>query len=113
MASGDYRYEINMMRVTIKRLFEIHSHLHAVLENAILTGQPCDVEALAHISNSLSLAVTALNSTARTHALLGGTDASLNNAFDQALNSLPIFLDEARPIASRADKDDQAEILVE
>lgn len=113
MPAGDYHHEINLMRVVVKRLFEIQSRLQSMLDDAHLTGQPCDVEALSRISNSLSGAVIALNSTARTHALLGGTDASLNDAFEQALNSLSIFLDGPRLLKSRADKEDQAEILVE
>jgi hypothetical protein len=109
----DYQFEINMLRVVVKRLFAIQARLHAVVESLLQGDQPCDVDALAKISNSLSLAVTALNTTARTHALLTGTDASVNDAFEQALNSLTIFLDEKNLIESRADLEDQQEITVE
>jgi hypothetical protein len=49
---------------------------------------------LAKITNSLALVLTALNTTARTYALFSGTDKSLNDPLDEALNSLPIFLED-------------------
>jgi len=49
-----------------------------------------DLEALTRLDNSLALAITALNGTKRTHALFNGTDATSNDAYDEALNSLAI-----------------------
>jgi hypothetical protein len=113
MATEDYRHEIHMLRVVIKNLFEIQAQLHEQVERLLLTNQPCDVEPLAKIANSLSLAVTSLNTTARTQALFSGTDKGLEDAFDQALNSLPIFLDERYLIETNEEVDGRGEILVE
>jgi hypothetical protein len=113
LAPEDFQNEINLMRVAVNRLFGIQAHLHAMVEDLLRTGQPCDVDALAKISNSLSLAVTALNATARTHALFNGADNSINDDFENALNSLSIFIDDKYLIESRADKEDQQDIFTE
>ena len=113
MSPEDYRHEIAMMRLAVSNLFQIQIQLHKMVEEALRDKQPCDVEALSKISNSLSLAVTALNTVARTHALFNGTDTSVNDAFEEALNGLSIFLDDTYLSEDRADTDDQDEILVE
>ena len=110
-SSKDYSYEINMLRVVVKRLFKIHSALNALLEDLLRSRQPCDVDALSRISNSLSLAVTTLNTTARTHALLTGNDTSVIDAFEQALNSLSVFLDEKYLLERGSDTLGQDEVL--
>ena len=113
MSPEDYRHEIAMMRLAVSNLFQIQVQLHKMVEEALRDKQSCDVEALSKISNSLSLAVTALNTVARTHALFNGTDTSGNDAFEEALNGLSIFLDDTYLSGPRADTDDQDEILVE
>ena len=113
MTPEDYRAEIAMLRVAVKNIFEIQVRLHAMVKERLQTDQPCDVEALAMISNSLSLAVTALNTTARTYALFNGTDRGIEDAYEKALNGLSIFLDDTHLIESRADLEDMQEILVD
>ena len=113
LAPEDFHNEINLMRVAVGRLFGIQALLHAMVEDHLRTGQPCDVDALANISNSLSLAITALNTTARTHVLFKGADKSMNDAYEIALNSLTIFIDDKYRIESLADKEDQQDILIE
>lgn len=93
MSPEDYRHEINMMRVAIRNVFEIQVRLHKEVEDLMNTGKAYDVEALAKITNSLSLAMTALNTTARTYALFNGSDTNVTDAFDEALDSLAVFLD--------------------
>ena len=90
MQPEDYRHEIYLMRVTIKNLFAIHAKLYQKAES----GENTAVDGLAKITNSLSLAITALNTTARTYALFNGADSSLNDPLDEVLDSLPIFLDD-------------------
>ncbi len=113
MSPEDYRHEIYMMRVAVNNVFEIHARLHALAEKVLENNQTCDVEALSKITNSLALAITALSTTARTYALFNGTDASVNDAFEEALKSLPVFLDGKYLIESRADGQEQEEVLVE
>jgi len=110
MPPDDYQHEIYMMRVAVKNLFEIQMRLHEKVESVLNSKEPIDVEALTKITNSLSLAVTALNTTARTYALFNGADTSLNDSFDEALNSLSVFLDDRYLIETEAEQ--QAEILV-
>ncbi len=113
MTPEDYHYEINLMRVAIQRLFDIQTRLHALVDESLRLNQPCDVEPLSKISNSLSLAMTALSSMARTHALFNGTDTSINDALENALNGMAIFIDNKYLIESRSDAEDQQEVLVE
>jgi hypothetical protein len=113
LSPRDFRREIDLMRVVVGRLSGIHAQLNEQVRGSLLAGQPCDVDALAKISNSLSLAVTALNTTARTHAILSGADAVVIDAFEVALNSLPIFIDDKHLIECQADKEDQQEILID
>ena len=109
MSTEDYRHEIHMMRLASDNLFDIQIRMYQLVDEAMRTGKPIDVIGLAQISNSLSLAMTALNTTARTHALFNGTDTSLNDDFEDALNSLPVFLDDTF-LTEKEGKDE--EILV-
>jgi len=113
MSPEDFRHEIYMMRVAVKNVFKIQSDLHKAVEKVQDSVDTETIEALAKITNSLALAVTALSTVARTHALINGKDASANDAFEQALNSLPIFLDDSHLIECRADAEDMEEIRVE
>ena len=56
--------------------------------------------------------MTALNTTARTYALFTGADTSFNDDFEEALNSLPVFLDDAYLTETNEDMY-QEEILTE
>jgi hypothetical protein len=94
MAPNDYRPEIHMMRKAVKNVFEIQVRIHALLDSMPSSNDPKDVEALAKITNSLALAMTALNTTARTQALFSGTDEGLNDPLEEALGSMAIFLDD-------------------
>ena len=111
MSPEDFRHEIYMMRVTINKMFDIHSRLLEIVEKSMATGKPSNVEALASITNSMSLAITALNTTARTYALFNGTDTALNDTFGEALNSLAIFLDDSYLTERNEDVDGVGEIL--
>jgi hypothetical protein len=110
MSPEDYRHEINMMRATIDRLFDIQIRMYQLLDESMRSGKPVDTTGLAQISNSLSIAMTALNTTARTHALFNGTDTSLKDDFETALNSLPVFLDDT--YLTEKEKEEE-EILVQ
>jgi hypothetical protein len=94
MKPDNYEPELGMIRMAVNNVFEIHNYIKKMMAEAMRNNQPVDVEALAKITNSLSLALTALNTTARTQALFSGTDTSFNDDFDMALNSLPVFLDD-------------------
>ena len=97
MAPDDFRHELYLMRAVVANIYAIHRQLHRLVQEKLALGEPADVEGLAKITNSLSLAVTALNTTARTYAVFNGRDALLNDALDQALDDMPIFLDEKPP----------------
>jgi hypothetical protein len=94
MPPTDLRHEFYMMRVAVRNTFEIQQRIRARLDSPAGFNNPEDEEALAKITNSLALAVTALNTTARTMALFDGTDSTLNDPLDEALSSLPIFLED-------------------
>ena len=94
MAPDDYRPEIHIMRKAVKNVFDIQVRIRVLLDNIPSSNDPKDFEALAKVTNSLALAVTALNTTARTQALFSGTDSGLNDPLDEALDSLTIFLDD-------------------
>ena len=111
MPPEDYRHEIYMMRVAVKNIFEIHSELYQLVEKLLKSGEKADVDGLSKISNSLSLAITALNTTARTYALFNGTDSSLNDPLDEALNGLAIFLDDKYLRETNENADGVGEIL--
>ena len=85
MAPDDLRPEIHMMRKAVKNVFEIQIRIRALLDSLPSSNEPKDFEALAKITNSLALAMTALNTTARTQGLFRGTDAGLNDPLDEAL----------------------------
>ncbi|MGB8213525.1 MAG: hypothetical protein WCE68_08205 [Anaerolineales bacterium] len=94
MSPEDYRHEINMMRVAVNNVFDMQMRVYQMLDSAMKSSQPVEVEALTRISNSLALGMTALSTVARTHALFNGTDKLLNDDFEVALKSLPIFLED-------------------
>ena len=110
MKPDNYEPELGMIRTVVNNIFEIHNYIKKMMAEAMRTGQPVEVEALAKITNSLSLALTALNTTARTQALFSGTDTSFNDDFEEALNSLPVFLDD-RYLEEKEEEGE--EILVE
>ncbi len=113
MTPEDYRHEINMLRISITRLFEIQTRLHDNLQGPLGEDQSSDIDAFAKISNSLSLAITALSSLARTYALFHGVDSSVQDALATALNRMTIFIDDKFLIESHSDLEDQQEVLVE
>ena len=111
MAKDDYSPEIDMMRKVVKSVFVSEVRIHAVLDSMPSSNDPKDYEALARITNSLAQAVTALNTTARTQALFSGTDESLNDPLDEALDGMAIFLDDKYLLEK--DGEGEEEILVE
>ena len=113
MSPEDYRHEIDLMRVVVKNIFSLQIHLNEKVESCLSSKEPVDVDALTKITNSLSVAVTALNTTARTYALFNGKDTSLNDAFEEALNSLSVFLDDKYLSETDEEAERQEEILVE
>jgi hypothetical protein len=108
MRPDNYEPELEMIRSVVNNVFEIHIYIHKLMQEEVKNGQPVEVEAWTKITNSLSLALTALNTTARTHALFTGTDTTLNDDFEQALDSLPVFLDDTYLI----EKEEVVEVLV-
>jgi uncharacterized protein YjcR len=110
MAPDDIRPEIQMMRKAVKNVFDIQVRIHALLDSMPSSNDPKDVEALAKITNSLALAMTALNTTARTQALFSGTDEGLNDPLDEALDGMAIFLDDTY---LKEEGEETGEVLVE
>jgi hypothetical protein len=110
MKPDNYEPELEMIRSVVNNIYGIHAYLINLVNEAVKNNQPVDVEALARITNSLSQALTALNTTARTHALFSGTDSSLNDDFEDALNSLPVFLDDKY---LKEKREEVKEVLVE
>lgn len=94
MAPNDYSHEILMMRSTSDSVFEISRLVQAMAKKELKSNRPANMEEVARIINSLAVAVTALNTTARTYALFNGTDTAHEDALDEALNCLPFFLDD-------------------
>jgi hypothetical protein len=113
MAPDDLRPELGMVRTVVKNMFELHVYLQNMLAEAARNHQPVDVEALTRVTNSLALAIAALNNTARTQALFTGTDKTLTDPLDEALNSLPVFLDDTYLLESPQPADLSDEVLVE
>ena len=109
MTPDNYEPELGMIRKVVENVFEIQVYLQKIEAEAAQNNQPVEVEALAKITNSLSLALTALNTTARTQALFSGTEPSFNDDFDEALNSLPVFLEDDY----LKETEEEGEILVE
>ncbi len=97
MSPEDFRHELYLMRSVVSNLYAIHNRLRRLVEEKLVLGEPADLEGLSRITNSLSLAVTALNTTARTYAVFNGRNSLLNDALDEALDNMPIFLDEKPP----------------
>jgi len=112
MKPKDSTHETYLLTVVINDLFEQHIRERDRLKKLSEQGKPVDLEALTRIDNSLALAITALNGTKKTHALLNGTDAASNDAYDEALDSLAIFKREAFLIEAKA-QDVLEEVRVE
>ncbi len=84
MPMDDLRQEIVMLRVVADRILKRLADPEP--------GKPdLDTKILSGLVYSLTLAVTTLNTTARTHALLNGTYSPLNDALMEALASIPVF----------------------
>jgi len=94
MSPRDFRHEYYMMRVAVNAVFEIQQRIRTRMNSRLDSPNPEDEEALAKITNSLSLAITTLNTTARTYALFSGMDTTLNDPLDEALRNLPVFLED-------------------
>ena len=103
MNPEDSTHEMYVLNVIIRDLFEQHILERELVKKLREQGGKVDLEALTRLDNSLSLAITALNGTKRTHALLNGTDATSNDAFDEALNSLAIFKQAPYLIEAKAE----------
>ncbi len=54
----------------MRNLFEIQGKMHEKVKHQLEAGETPDMDGLSKISNSLSLAITAYNTTVRTYALL-------------------------------------------
>ena len=93
-----------MLDVIISDLFEQHIRERKHVKKLREQGKEVDLETLTKLDNSLALAITALNGTKRTHALFNGTDATSNDAYDEALNSLAIFKQEPYLIEAKAEE---------
>ncbi len=104
MKPEDSTQEMYVLQVIINDLFEQHIREREHVKKMREEGKKADLEALTKLDNSLALAITALNGTKRTHALLNGTDAASNDAYDQALNSLAIFKQEPYLIEAKAEE---------
>ena len=104
MNPKDGTHEMYVLEAVIDDLFELHILETERVKALREAGQPVDLEALTRLDNSLSLAITALNTTKRTHAFLNGTDQTSNDAYDEALNSLAIFKNEPYLIEAQAEE---------
>ena len=102
MKPEDSTQEMYVLQVVIGDLFEEHILEREHVKKLQEAGRKVDLEPLTRLDNSLALAITALNGTKRTHALLNGTDATSNDAYDEALNSLAIFKQEPYLIEAKA-----------
>lgn len=86
MPMDDLRQEIVMLRVVTDRILKRLAEPEE--------GKPLiETKELSGLVYSLTLAVTTLNTTARTHALLNGTYSPLNDALMEALARIPVFDD--------------------
>ncbi len=94
MSPDDLQPEQYMQRVVVRNLFEIQEKLAEKVKRQLEAGETPDTEALSKISNSFTLAVTALNTTTRTLAVLRARDPSLNDALAEALSHLEIFKED-------------------
>jgi hypothetical protein len=109
----DCQEEILLMRSVVRNLFELHAALQAQVKGELNEGRTENVEALSKLTNSLSLAITALNTTVRTQAILHARDGSVNDAFALALASLPVFADERCLLTAGTEPEEEEEILAE
>ena len=112
MAPNDYRHEIFMMRETVDSEYEISRLVQEMVKKSLEANQPANMDELAKVMNSLAVAVTALNTTARTYALFNGSDTSQEDALDEALNCLPFFLDDTY-LGEKNEDVNGKEVLVE
>ena len=104
MKPEDSTQEMYVLQVIISDLFEEHIRERELVKKLREQGKKADLEALIELDNSLALVITALNGTKRTHALFKGTDATSNDAYDEALNSLAIFKQEPYLIEAKAEQ---------
>jgi hypothetical protein len=104
LASGDLQQEIHIMRIVVRNLFVLHARLREQVDE-VPRCDPQEVDALSRLTNSLSLAVTSLSTIIRTHALLNAADDSMNDALEQALDAMPIFLDEKYLLEAGGDRE--------
>jgi hypothetical protein len=104
MKPQDSTQEMYVLQVVINDLFEEHILEREHVKKLREQGKEVDLETLTKLDNSLALAISALNGTKRTHALFNGTDATSNDAFDEALNSLAIFKKEPYLIEAKAEE---------
>ena len=104
MKPEDSTHEMYVLEVVISDLFEEHILEREHVKKLREEGKKVDLEALTKLDNSLALAITALNGTKRTQALFNGTDATSNDAYDEALNSLAIFKKEPYLIEVKAEQ---------
>jgi len=104
MKPEDSTPEMYVLQVIINDLFEEHIREREDVKKLREEGKQVNLEALTKVDNSLALAITALNGTKRTHALFNGTDATSNDAYDEALNSLAIFKKEPYLIEAKAEE---------
>lgn len=78
MPMDDLRQEIALLRIVVSRML------------ALAESEP-DLEAITKLMNSLSTAVTTLNTTIRTHSLLTGNYSPLDEALAGALDDEPFY----------------------
>jgi uncharacterized protein YjcR len=111
MEPEDLRHEIHMMRVAVNNVFKVQVRLRKLLDEAEKKGELYDPDRMAKVTNSLAQAMTALNTTLRTHALFQGKDATVTDALDEALDGMAIFLDKKYLV--RVDEDEEGETPVQ
>ena len=109
MAPGDLRHEMYMIRLATNGVFKIQQRILARLASEPGSSNSEDEAALARMTNSLALALTALNTTARTYALFSGTDTTLNDPLDEALGKLDVFQKDRW----LEDRQEDGEVMVE
>jgi hypothetical protein len=79
MPNDDLRQEIALLRVVIDRIL-------------LLAEGEQDTEGAVKLMNSLTTAVTTLNTTIRTHSLLTGNYTPLDDALAGALDDVPFYV---------------------
>jgi len=104
MKPEDSKQEMYVLGEIINDLLKEHIRERERVNALREAGKEVDLETLIKIDNSLALAITALNGTKRTQALFKGTDMMINDAFDEALNSLAIFKKEPYLIEAKAEE---------